>query len=105
MTVVAGGGPGGGPRVTTFDGQGLLNNKQAPIADFFAGDVANRGGVRVAVKNLDGDTKADIVVGSGTGGGSKVTSYLGKTIPPADAPPSNFDFEAIAGFAGGVFVG
>lgn len=103
--LVAGGGPGGGPRVTVFDGQGLLANKQAPIADFFAGDVNSRGGVRVAVKNLDGDNRADIVVGSGAGSGSKVTSYLGKTIAPNSTPPVNYDFEAIPGFKGGIFVG
>mgnify|MGYP000991024513 CR=1 FL=1 len=104
--LVAGGGPGGGPRVTAFSGADLLAtpSKQTAIANFFAGDVNNRGGVRLAVKNLDADGRADLVVGSGAGAGSRVTSYLGKTIA-AGTPPEQFAFDAFAGFTGGVFVG
>ena len=65
----------------------------------------SRGGIRVAVKNLDGDTKADVVVGSGSGAGSRVTGYLGKNIGPSGTPTAEFDFDAIGGFTGGVFVG
>ena len=75
------------------------------MANFFAGDVNNRGGVRVAVKNLDGDTKADLVVGAGTGAGSRVTAYAGRTVGPNGTPPEFFAFDAFPGFAGGVFVG
>ncbi len=103
--LIAGGGPGGGPRVTAFSGKQLLDNAQTAIINFFAGDVNNRGGVRVAVKNLDNDAKADLVAGSGTGGGSRVTAYLGANILAAAAPTPSFDFDAIAGFTGGVFVG
>src|SRR5205814_845522 len=59
--VIAGGGPGGGPRVRALSGKALLGNQQTPLADFFAGDAANRGGVRLAVKDLDGDNKADLL--------------------------------------------
>ena len=48
--LIAGGGPGGGPRVTSFDGADLLANAQTRSADFFAGDPDNRGGIRVAVE-------------------------------------------------------
>ena len=102
--VIVGGGPGGGPRVTVFDGKSLLGNQYTTLADFFAGDPNNRGGVRLAVKNLDGDTRADLVVGSGTGAGSRVTAYLGKTLT-GGGPSSAFDLDAFSGFAGGVFVG
>jgi hypothetical protein len=34
-----------------------------------------------------------------------VTGYLGTAIGPAGTPPAAFDFEAFAGFSGGVFVG
>lgn len=64
--LIAGGGPGGGPR--PYNGLDLLTNKQNAIADFFAGDINNRGGVRVSVGPLDSDNFADIVVGSGAGG-------------------------------------
>src|SRR5207248_2105633 len=70
----AGGGAGGGPRVSAFDGQKLAkSNAGVRSADFFAGDTSNRGGVRLAVKDLDGDAKADLLTGAGTGAGSKVT--------------------------------
>ena len=102
--LIAGGGPGGGPRVTAFSGKDLLSNTQTPLANFFGGDVNNRGGIRVSVKNLDGDNLADVVVGSGTGAGSRVTAYAGKAIN-VPTPPELFAFDAIAGFSGGVFVG
>jgi len=101
--LIAGGGPGGGPRVTAFSGQSLLDNKQTVLANFFGGDTGTRGGIRVAVKNLDGDDRADLVVG--VGAGSRVTAYLGKSVQFKDRPPTGLDFDALPGFAGGVFVG
>jgi hypothetical protein len=103
--IIAGGGPGGGPRITVFSGQALLTNVQQPIANFFGGDPDNRGGIRIAVKDLDDDNKADLIVGSGTGAGARVTAYLGKNIGPTGIPPVEFDFEAFSRFVGGVFVG
>ena len=102
--LIAGGGPGGGPRVTVFDGKTLLANQYATVADFFAGDPNNRGGVRLAVKNLDGDARADLVVGSGQGAGSHVTTYPGASLA-GGAPPAGQSFDADPGFVGGVFVG
>jgi autotransporter-associated beta strand protein len=107
--VVAGAGPGGGPRVLTVSGRTLLSAGPAaalaaPVTNFFAGNVANRGGIRVAVENLDGDLKADIVVGDGDGAGSHVTAYLGKSFVNGIAPEF-FGFDAYPGFLGGVFVG
>ncbi len=103
--LIAGGGPGGGPRVLAFDGKSLLSNQYVNLANFFGGDVNSRGGIRVAVKNLDGDNRADLVVGSGSGAGSRVTGYLGKNIAASGTPPAQFDFDSISGFTGGVFVG
>ncbi len=104
--MIVGGGPGGGPRVTAFDGASLLQNQQNVVANFFGGDPNNRGGVRIAVKDLDGDNQADLITGAGTGAGSRLTAYYGKTIiaNPA-APPVGFEFDAFAGFQGGIFVG
>ena len=103
--LIAGGGPGGGPRITMFSGNALLANAQIPVGDFFAGDPNSRGGVRVAVKDLDGDNRADIISGSGTAAGSKVTAYFGKNINGIGQIPEAFSFDAFPGFAGGVFVG
>jgi hypothetical protein len=104
--VIAGGGPGGGPRVLALSGKGLVTgDQQLQLASFFGGDPDSRGGIRVAVKNLDGDARADLVVGAGEGAGSRVTTYAGKSIGPAGAPPELQSFDAFPGFAGGVFVG
>ncbi|OWK40870.1 Ig-like domain repeat protein [Fimbriiglobus ruber] len=107
--IIGGGGPGGGPRVLVVSGKALLTEGStaaiaSPVANFFAGDVNSRGGIRVAAKNLDGDKDADVVVGAGTGAGSQVTAYLGKNLA-AGTNPVDFSFDAFPGFTGGVFVG
>ena len=109
--LIAGGGPGGGPRVRAFSGADVLARPGTPadslvsLANFFAGDPANRAGVRVAVKDLDGDARADLVAGAGTGAGSRVTAYAGRAVVGSDTPDSLFAFDAVPGFGGGVFVG
>jgi hypothetical protein len=103
--VIAGGGPGGGPRVFALSGKGLVANQQTQLANFFAGDTSSTGGIRVAATNLDGDARADLVVGAGTKAGSRVTAYAGSAIPVQGQPIERFAFEAFPGFAGGVFVG
>jgi hypothetical protein len=103
--LIAGGGPGGGPRVLAFDGKSLINNQYVNLANFFGGDPNSRGGIRLAMKDLDGDIQADLVVGAGSGAGSRVTAYLGKNIATAGTPPSSLDFDSFTDFPGGVFVG
>jgi hypothetical protein len=103
--VIAGGGPGGGPRVTAFSGKALLGNAYTVATNFFGGDPGGRGGARVAVKDLDGDARADLVVGAGEDAGSRVTAYPGKSLGPAGGAAGGPDFDAYPGFAGGVFVG
>ena len=104
--LVTGAGPGGGPRVRAFDGKALVQGgAQADAANFFGGDTANRGGIRVAAKDLDGDGRADILAGAGPGGGSRVTAYRGSSVTPNGTPDQLFAFDAQAGFSGGVFVG
>jgi hypothetical protein len=103
--LIVGGGPGGGPRVEAFSGADLTGGNvanPAVLANFFAGDPANRQGVRVAVKNLDGDDRADLVTAPGTGG--TVTAYAGKDLVTG-ATTADLSFDPFAGFAGGVFVG
>ena len=51
-------------------------------------------------------TVTDLVVGSGTGAGSRVTGYTGIALAASPGTPAAaFDFDAVPGFAGGVFVG
>jgi hypothetical protein len=107
-----GGGPGGGPRVLIVDGAGALTaggvdlaaNPGLVLTNFFAGDPNNRGGIRLAAKNLDNDGLADLVTGSGTGAGSQVTTYLGSVLGSGGST-FNTLFPAFPGFNGGIFVG
>lgn len=111
--LIVGGGPNGGPRVRAFDATVLLTGQfdttdpnEAQIANFFAGDPENRGGVRVSVKELDGDSRADILVGLGTGAGSRVTAYAGTSVVAEAEPTELFAFDAFdAPPTGGIYVG
>lgn len=68
-------GPGGGPEVRVYDAQtGTL------VFDFFAYDSAYRGGVRVAVGDVNGDGYSDIVTATGPGGGPNVKVFSGKDL-------------------------
>ncbi len=105
--LIAGAGPGGGPQVLTLSGWDLINgmsNNAQRLTNFFAGNPDNRGGVRVAVKDLDGDTRADLVVGDGAGGGSRVTAYAGKDFAGSEAPEL-LRMDVFPASISGVFVG
>ena len=67
--IVTGAGQTGGPQVRIFDIKGNL------ISQFFAYDSKFRGGVSVAVADVDGDGKAEIVTGAGPGGGPQVRIF------------------------------
>ena len=78
--LIFGGGPGGGPRVLALSGTGLLAGQGAGspvLANFFAGDDRNRGGVRVVAKDTDGDGRAEIFTGGGEGESGKVHKFRG----------------------------
>jgi hypothetical protein len=107
--IIGGAGPGGGPRVQIVSGKTLLASGPtaalaAPVANFFSGDINNRGGIRVTAKNLDGDRFADVVVGAGEGGGSQVTAYRGSSLAQGVADQL-YAFDDLPGYTGGVFVG
>jgi hypothetical protein len=106
--LIGGGGPGGGPRVYGLSGFGLTQQggTQTVVCNFFAGDTENRGGVPVAVKNIDGDQRADIVAGAGSGAQAVVTTYLGTTITPTASPAPYHRFLVFeSSFLGGAYVG
>ncbi|MDO8505283.1 MAG: putative glycoside hydrolase [bacterium] len=71
--IVVGAGPGGGPQVRIFSGEGRLLS-----GGFFAYDPRFRGGVNVAVGDVDQDGDAEIVTGPGVGGGPQVRIFDGK---------------------------
>jgi subtilisin-like proprotein convertase family protein len=102
--LIGGAGPGGGPRVLILDAQTMLQRGSGaalatPLFNDFLGDIANRGGVRVAAKNLNNDRFTDLLVGSGEGGGSRVEAYRGDGFGLLQS------FDLLPGFTGGVFVG
>ena len=86
---------GGGPHVQVFDGK-----TGATLLSFYAYDSGFTGGVRVALQDVDGDGKADIVTGMGVGGSSEVRVLRGTDLQPLDR---FFAFDDM--FTGGVYVG
>ena len=74
LDLVAGAGPGGGPAVV------VINSVTGVVSQsFFAFDPNFRGGVFVAVRDINGDSILDIIVGAGAGGGPEVRIFDGRT--------------------------
>lgn len=92
--IVTGTGAGAQPHVKVFDGRsGQL------MQSFFAYPAAFAGGVSVAAGDINGDGRADIVTGSGPGGGPQVKVFDGANLQEIKS------FLAYSeSFAGGVFV-
>jgi len=86
--VVVGAGPGGGPRVQVFDGKSLITTPDAPasLINFFGFSDASRQGVRVAVKNIDGDGVPDLLLGEGAGNISRVRTFSGGRLDALKSP-------------------
>ena len=106
--LIGGGGPGGGPRVYGLSGFGLTQEggKQTVVCNFFSGDTNNRGGVPVAAKDIDGDGRADILAGAGSGAQSVVSTYLGSALSPSGTPlPYQRYLVFESSFLGGAYVG
>jgi hypothetical protein len=85
--IVIGAGNGGGPRVSVFD-YNPATKALTRTANFFAYEDSFRGGVQVAAGDLTGDGLAEIVAGSGVGGGPRVRSFT------AAGAPAGVDFFA-----------
>jgi FtsP/CotA-like multicopper oxidase with cupredoxin domain len=80
--IVVGAGPGGGPQVSIFDGQ--TGNV---LTQFFAYDQSFRGGVTVAVGDVDGSSFNSVITGAGAGGGSHVKSFRNSRFFDMDDTP------------------
>ncbi len=73
--IIAGTGPGGGPRVLAFSGIPATGAQPTIVGNFFAFDQANRGGVRVTTTDLNNDGIDDIVAASGPGSANPVRIF------------------------------
>ncbi len=80
--LVVAAGVGGGPRVAIFDGKsiGPAFTPTRLVADFFVFEAALRNGATVAVGDVDGDGRADLVAGAGNGGAPRVAVFSGTGI-------------------------
>src|SRR2546425_1179896 len=82
--IITGAGPGGGPNVRVFRGDGT------PLStSFMAYDPGFRGGAFVAAGDVDGDRRAEIITGAGPGGGPHVRGFHGNGTPSPDFPIAN----------------
>jgi hypothetical protein len=70
LDVIVSAGPGGGPHVQAFDGV-----TGAQLKSFFAFQPQFTGGVFVGASDVNGDGRADIVVGAGPGGAPHVRVF------------------------------
>jgi hypothetical protein len=87
--IAFGGGPGGGPRVRVIDGKNMLNSSvfsnldqipNAQIANFFAADSKERGGVRPVAKDVNGDLKDDLLTAAGDNAPGVIHIYMSNQI-------------------------
>ena len=101
--IIAGIGDGGGPEVRIISGKDLANGSGIhAIADFFAADPNERNGARVGISKLDGDNKADLLVGTT---GARLSTFSGASISGNINPAQSLSFNVFTGVVGGVYVG
>jgi hypothetical protein len=75
------------------------------LANFFAGDSSLRGGVRVALRDVNGDRRADLLAGSGQNEAARVRVYRAGVLLANGPAEQELDPFGGAVLANGVFVG
>jgi len=104
IDLITGAGPGGGPQVNVYD----VNNLTGVVSlqsSFFAFSAPSfSGGVYVAAGNTNGDIYADVIVGAGATGGSRVQVYAGSATGVVTTSTLNDFFAYSPAFTGGVVV-
>jgi len=96
-------------RQVVFARSGRLIDEPEPglqLANFFAGGPDPRGGVRLVLRDIDSDGKADLIAGSGDGEAAKLRVYKSKTVlARSDKSDQELDLFDGTVLANGVFVG
>ena len=101
--LITGAGPGGAPQVNVYkvSTTGVVTLQQS----FFAfNEPLFRGGIYVAAGDTNDNGFADVVVGAGEGGGSRVAVYGGSETGVNSSAPLNDFFAYSPAFTGGVVV-
>ena len=100
--LIVGASEGGGPRVQVYNGATLrtgFNAAASLIADFFAFESSQRGGVTVTTGRFFGTSFDEVVVGAGPGGGPRVRILDGQQILlQGRAYTSNLPIDTVANF-------
>ena len=95
-----------GSRMLALSGRDLVQTgAQTTLADFSPAGSGYGNGVRVAVRDLDGDGRTDLLAGSGSKSGNRVTAYNGPNLSPIGLPPVSLDFTVFVGYSGGLYIG
>lgn len=93
---------GASPRVRVYSGKPLVQtNTRTQIADFVPAGATSAAGVRVAVRDVDGDGKLDILTASG----ELVSAFKGGSLPASGRPPLLFSYDPYTTISGAVWVG
>ena len=91
------------PNVTVFSGLPLLeSNRRTKIATFAPANASSKNGVRVAVRDIDGDGQLDLVTSSD----QMVSAFRGGSgLPATGLPTLLFAFDPDPATNGGVWIG
>ena len=95
---------GGGPQVNVYSAAQIqAGNFSNPSLAFYAYAPSFTGGVRLAVGDLNGDGKADLITAPGPGGGPQINVFLGTSNGFLTGPVLAFD-AFVPSFTGGAYV-
>lgn len=102
--LVFGSGAYNASKVKVLSGKSLVQTgAQTVLAEFAPAGSAFTNGVRVGVRDVNGDGVTDVVTGAGSGRGTRVAVYSGKGL--SNNPTPFLGFDVSPGTSSGVFVG